>query len=210
MDNRIKELRLEKGLSQRKLSEKTGISQQALSLYEKGQRNPKIETWQKLANYFGVSIAYLQNKTKTKNLFDWVEKSKSMSSDVFDDEQFKKKWDKEFNEHAKDRYIEQFKAINNSFNITTAPYILKNNHQERIALFELLNKASTDDLEKIVNDLSLIYAVYINDLLGNEKAKKDIEIITQALKGISGTLKNKENNLYRYEYTTNDDPDAKN
>ena len=102
MDNRIKELRLEKGLSQRKLSEKTGISQQALSLYEKGQRNPKIETWQKLANYFGVSIAYLQNKTKTKNLFDWVEKSKSMSSDVFDDEQFKKKWDKEFNEHAKD------------------------------------------------------------------------------------------------------------
>ena len=63
MSNRIKELRLEKGLSQRKLSEETGISQQSLSFYEKGDRNPKIEMWQELANYFGVSVGYLQGIT---------------------------------------------------------------------------------------------------------------------------------------------------
>ena len=67
MSNRIKELRLEKGLSQRKLSEETGISQQSLSFYEKGQRNPKIETWQKLADYFNVSIGYVQGTTKIKD-----------------------------------------------------------------------------------------------------------------------------------------------
>lgn len=66
MSNRIKELRLEKGLSQRKLSEETGISQQSLSFYEKGQRNPKIETWQKLADYFNVSIGYVQGTTRIR------------------------------------------------------------------------------------------------------------------------------------------------
>lgn len=60
MINRIKQLRLEKGLSQRKLAEETGISQQSLSFYEKGDRRPKIETWQKLADYFDVPIPYLQ------------------------------------------------------------------------------------------------------------------------------------------------------
>lgn len=68
MSNRIKELRLEKGLSQRKLSEETGISQQSLSFYEKGDRKPKIETWQKLADYFDVSVGYLQGISDIKNL----------------------------------------------------------------------------------------------------------------------------------------------
>ncbi len=67
MSNRIKELRLEKGLSQRKLAEETGISQQSLSFYEKGDRRPKIETWQKLADYFGVSVGYLQGVSDIKN-----------------------------------------------------------------------------------------------------------------------------------------------
>jgi len=67
MSNRIKELRLEKGLSQRKLAEETGISQQSLSFYEKGDRNPKIETWQKLADYFNVSIGYVQGTTRIRN-----------------------------------------------------------------------------------------------------------------------------------------------
>ena len=36
------------------------ISNQAISFYENGKRLPKIETWQKLANFFGVSVSYLQ------------------------------------------------------------------------------------------------------------------------------------------------------
>lgn len=67
MSNRIKELRLEKGLSQRKLAEETGISQQSLSFYEKGDRNPKIETWQKLADYFDVPMDYLQGSMSYLN-----------------------------------------------------------------------------------------------------------------------------------------------
>lgn len=58
--NRIRELRVENKISQKQLARDTGISQASLSQYEKTGRNPKIEAWQKLANYFGVSVGYLQ------------------------------------------------------------------------------------------------------------------------------------------------------
>lgn len=60
MENRIKELRQSKGLSQSELAQKVGISNQAISHYETGKRHAKIETWQKLADYFNVSVPYLQ------------------------------------------------------------------------------------------------------------------------------------------------------
>lgn len=60
MRNRIRDLRVENKISQKQLARDTGISQASLSQYEKAGRNPKIEAWQKLANYFGVSVGYLQ------------------------------------------------------------------------------------------------------------------------------------------------------
>lgn len=59
MKNRLKELRHEKKLSQKDLAKKLNISQQAISLYEKGDREPKIDTWQKLADFFKVPTEYL-------------------------------------------------------------------------------------------------------------------------------------------------------
>lgn len=58
--NRIEELRKKRGMGQKELAEKIETSQQAISLYERGDREPKLETWQKLANFFGVSVSYLQ------------------------------------------------------------------------------------------------------------------------------------------------------
>ncbi|SJZ49436.1 Helix-turn-helix domain-containing protein [Pilibacter termitis] len=57
--NRLKELRKEKGLTFKKLAQDTGISSKQLSRYEKEEQEPKRETWEKLADYFGVSVAYL-------------------------------------------------------------------------------------------------------------------------------------------------------
>jgi len=65
--NRIKELRKNKNVTLQEVSEKTGISIASLSFYEKGQRNPKIETWQKLADYFDVSVGYLQGVVADDN-----------------------------------------------------------------------------------------------------------------------------------------------
>ena len=58
--NRIKELRKKVGLSQAQLANKIGISNQIISFYENNKREPKIEAWQALANFFDVTVPYLQ------------------------------------------------------------------------------------------------------------------------------------------------------
>lgn len=59
-NNRIKQVRLEQKKKQKEVASFLGITEQALSYYERGKREPKLETWQKLADYFGVSVGYLQ------------------------------------------------------------------------------------------------------------------------------------------------------
>lgn len=58
--NRIKELRNKNSLTLRALGQKVDMSSSRLSQYETGKREPKLETWQKLARFFGVSVPYLQ------------------------------------------------------------------------------------------------------------------------------------------------------
>ena len=60
MGNRIRELRNEQGLTLKELGEKTGLAPNTISQYETGNREPKLKTWQKLADYFEVSVSYLQ------------------------------------------------------------------------------------------------------------------------------------------------------
>lgn len=82
MRNRIREIRLEKGISQQKLADEIGVTRQAISLFEKGDRDPKLETWIKLADYFGVSVGYLQgieeqSTTDIQNQKRWNERERS-------------------------------------------------------------------------------------------------------------------------------------
>ena len=58
--NRLKELRTSKNLTLRELGKEVGMRDNTLSQYENGKREPKFETWQKLADFFGVSVPYLQ------------------------------------------------------------------------------------------------------------------------------------------------------
>lgn len=57
--NRIKELRIKNNLTQLEISQVLGVTTQSISLYERGDREPKAETWYKLARYFDVTIGYL-------------------------------------------------------------------------------------------------------------------------------------------------------
>lgn len=58
--NRLKELRKEKGISLKELSKEVNISADSLGKYERGERNPKIDKFKKLAKYFNVTVPYLQ------------------------------------------------------------------------------------------------------------------------------------------------------
>lgn len=57
--NILKELRLEKGISQRKLGEDLGVVNQTVSFWETGSREPDLDTLVKIAKYFDVSVGYL-------------------------------------------------------------------------------------------------------------------------------------------------------
>ncbi|MDU7210125.1 MAG: helix-turn-helix transcriptional regulator, partial [Streptococcus sp.] len=59
MNNRIKELRKKKKLTQEELAEKINVTKLTISRWERGERVPKSDKAQQLANYFGVSVAYL-------------------------------------------------------------------------------------------------------------------------------------------------------
>lgn len=60
MQNRLKELRKEKKLSLVAIEKQTGIKRSTFSDYENGKTEPKLATWQKLADFFDVPISYLQ------------------------------------------------------------------------------------------------------------------------------------------------------
>lgn len=64
--NRIKELRIKHGLSQGDLAKITGLTRQAISNYERGDREPKMETWRKIADCFNVSIPSARGEIDTE------------------------------------------------------------------------------------------------------------------------------------------------
>ncbi len=63
-NNRIKELRIERGLSQRALAEKTGIKQANISRWEAGTVVPNVLDCWLLAEFFSTSIDYLVGKNE--------------------------------------------------------------------------------------------------------------------------------------------------
>ena len=73
MENRLKELRKSQGLTLKdtvqkmKKQESLIITADALAKYERGDREPKIETWQKFADFFKVSVPYLQGFDENKS-----------------------------------------------------------------------------------------------------------------------------------------------
>jgi transcriptional regulator with XRE-family HTH domain len=59
---RLKELRNKANLSQQELSKIIGISKSSINMYERGEREPGLETVGALADYFGVRTDYLLGK----------------------------------------------------------------------------------------------------------------------------------------------------
>ena len=56
---RLKELRLKKGLTQKEIAEEFGIKQPNYQQWESGKRKPSSKTLEKFANFFGVTMDYL-------------------------------------------------------------------------------------------------------------------------------------------------------
>ena len=58
-EERLRQLRKEKGLSQKELAEALNVANTTVSIWERGLRKPETDTLEKVRNFFGVSLAYL-------------------------------------------------------------------------------------------------------------------------------------------------------
>ena len=56
---RLRDLRAEKNISQRKMAEMFSVSQGTYKNWEQGNTQPSIEQLRELARFFGVSVDYL-------------------------------------------------------------------------------------------------------------------------------------------------------
>lgn len=65
MDNQLKpltvlkQLRIERKLSRKKLAEELNMGETSIQYYEEGERNPSLDKLQQIADYFGVPIDYI-------------------------------------------------------------------------------------------------------------------------------------------------------
>ena len=66
--SRLKELRLQSGLTQKQLAEQVGITKSVISFYELRERTPSPEVLIKLAAVFHVSSDYLLGIEKGKKI----------------------------------------------------------------------------------------------------------------------------------------------
>lgn len=64
---RIKELREEKGLSQKKLADSLGLSAGTVGNWESGIREPNFDTATKVADFFDVTVDYLLGNSDVRN-----------------------------------------------------------------------------------------------------------------------------------------------
>ena len=60
--DRLKKLRTLRGLSQVALADKLGVSKSIIGAYETGDRKPRYEFLEELADFFNVTIDYLTGK----------------------------------------------------------------------------------------------------------------------------------------------------
>lgn len=164
--NRIKEIRQEKKLSQKDLAKKLNISQQAISLYEKGDREPKLETWEKLADFFGVSVPYLQGYVDVKD------KDKFFNDKDFWNKYVGKNWDKP---NAKANAGELLKEQDRQQFLKIYRDIMEFDH----SLDSLTKEVYSDEIAIIQLNLRFILEIYLKALTGDKKAKPFYEDISK-------------------------------
>lgn len=66
--SKLKELRIQNGLTQKQLSDQLGVTKSVVSFYERQERTPSPEVLRKMAAVFRVSTDFLLDIDTTKRL----------------------------------------------------------------------------------------------------------------------------------------------
>jgi transcriptional regulator with XRE-family HTH domain len=71
---RLRELRKSRGLSQQKLADYTKVTKSSINMYERGEREPSLETIETFADFFNVDMDYIIGTSEVPNkalVSDW-------------------------------------------------------------------------------------------------------------------------------------------
>lgn len=184
--NRIRKLRKEKKLTLKEASEELkknniNISADALSKYERGDREPKLEAWQKLADFFNVPVPYLQGVSSIKSL----EQVSTMENFAKSVEPIKKKDVKasiyEMRELSKAWQLATFTRINQAI-LNHQNTQLSGDEIEKyrkiVADFDAKNLVDTSDINFHITQL---YLIMLNAIQGKSKDKEAFEKISKII-----------------------------
>lgn len=81
---RLKSLRAEKCISQADLAKQIKLSKSSINMYERGEREPGLETLERIADFFNVDMDYLLGKSdivRKVHLHDSVEYVRALCKD---------------------------------------------------------------------------------------------------------------------------------
>lgn len=71
-EERLRFLRTSRELSQMDLAKELKISKSSINMYERGEREPGIETLEAIADFFNVDLDYLLGKSDFANRNEWL------------------------------------------------------------------------------------------------------------------------------------------
>ena len=187
--NRLRECRKNKKLTLKQLSEELAknnlkISADALGKYERGDREPKLETWIKLADFFNVPVSYLQwlsdhnyndRKASTRTFLEKHPDFAPLPDGVsIDDVDFSKSLEimdiSDLDNQMRDSTLRQFQKL-------TSLFLSKSNSQNWTEISEKQRKRFTNissslsdqDVSEIVHYVSMSFYMLLSD--GNDKKK---------------------------------------
>lgn len=169
--NRIAELRKEKGLTLQQVADAIGVGNNTISRYENGKREPKLETWVKLADFFDVPVSYLQgiSNISDKATFYDLGKWLSVAGKPANDEKVSISMD-ELKSRTQELTLAMF---NNAFNsLINAELFTSKLDQKKFK--KIKDTLSIDDLgamQDIVGLTSDVFKIGL-EALDNKKAKK--------------------------------------
>lgn len=177
--NRIKEVRKKKGLSLQQVADAVGLGNNTISRYETGKREPKLETWNKLAEYFNVPTSYLMGLSDDVNGWkEWAENTGYSVKQIKDEIQRLIKT-KRLDSSANIQYQigQAVKSLDSSSYSTTQGV----QHELVFQLTTLINKVDNAFLEPQKKPKSLKYnPPQIRKDMDEKSYKKIIDVLTKA------------------------------
>lgn len=184
--NRLKQLRLEKGLTLDNIQKETKINRGTYNNYENGTTKPSSKTWQALADYFGVSVPYLQGAYSKEEIAKIVQSA------------YKANYYNKPYKNIDRGHLAVFSMDCDDFFVALGivPYDIKKEDK-------LLNKSQVDDFELWLKKLDELYFVGIamRWLISKPEINADSRDVLDAVLGaLNSYVKDNKNYLKRLTF----------